>query len=325
MKKIAIVIPLYNEEGNLNKLVSELEAVIMTLKGRYTFEIIFVNDGSTDNSYQKACQIHSRYFSIKTIDLSRNFGKEAATSAGLHEAKANAVLIMDGDLQHPPRYIPKFIENWENGFQIIASRRISFEKRSIGKRIGSFLFYKILNIISDTEVVSKSTDFRLLDEQVVNELVRFTERSRMVRGLIDWMGFRKTYIEFEAPKRFAGTESYSLKALFRLAINSFTMFSMAPLRFAGYFGLFLCAVFGLLMAYMIFDRMTYNAMGFTSIAFIIVSNTLLIGIVLVCLGLIALYIGNIHIEVVNRPLYIIREIVRVQTNKKKHGAKIRNS
>lgn len=304
-KKITILIPVYNEEKNIENLIKKLNTVVADIKP-YLFEYVFVDDGSKDNSVNILENASKQDKRIKVIELSRNFGKEIALTSGLHHINSDALIIMDADLQHPPELIPQFIHEWENGFEIVATKRLEIQNRSFGKRLGSSLFYRIMNLISETQMEAGTTDYRLIDKKVIDILKSFTERNRMVRGLIDWMGFKKTFITFKAPDRMEGVAGYGYRKLFKLAVDSLTSFSLFPLRFAGYLGLFITTIAGLLLLYMIVAGYLLKVTIFTPLAFVVVANTLLIGIVLMSLGLVALYIGNIHVEVVNRPLFIIR-------------------
>jgi dolichol-phosphate mannosyltransferase len=220
---------------------------------------------------------------------------------------------MDADLQHPPAYIPEMIAKWEEGYEIVATRRTKSDRQPLVRRLGSNLFYWLLNSMSEFKMEPGTTDFRLLDRIVVDALKQFTENNRMVRGLIDWMGFKKTFIEFEAPDRHSGKPGYSYTRLFQLALNSFTAFSLMPLKLAGYLGMFVITAFGLLLAFMIADKFWMGGrFGFTPISFVIVTNVIMNGVVLACIGLVALYIGHIHTEVIGRPLYLIRKSVGVR-------------
>lgn len=305
-KRISIIVPLLNEAKNLPLLMKELQKQFVSLK-KYSFEIILVDDGSNDETVALLQLISRRRRSVKVLHLSRNFGKEIATSCGLHHSTGDAAIIMDADLQHPPRLIKKMIEYWENGYDVIYTVRKHSKGVTLFKRFCSYLYYRLMNLISEIKIESGSTDFRLLDKKVVEAFNHLTERSRFFRGMIDWLGFSRKKIEFQAPARKKGQPQYSFKKLFRLAVNSITAFSLVPLRIAGYVGLIItCACFGLLM-YMFYTRYYVDPKMFSSLAYVAVSNTLLIGIVLSCLGLIAIYVGKIHHETVNRPLYIVRE------------------
>lgn len=308
-KTISIIIPAYNESLSFDNFFGSLNRIIKNIMN-YNFEFIIINDGSSDDSIEVLKRLSVKDHRIIIIELSRNFGKEAAVTAGLHNCNGDAVIIMDADLQHPPDVIPKFITKYEEGFEIVSSIRTNFIKRSFLKKTASYLFYKLMSRVSEIEMISKTTDFRLLDRKVVDLFRSFTEHNRMVRGIIDWMGFKKAYVEFEAPPRFAGEAVYTYNKLIKLAVNSITSFSLLPLKLAGYLGIAITMVSGLGIILIIIDKMLFNYAGFTFLGFFMMLNTFLIGLVLSCLGLIALYIGNIHAEVVNRPLYIIKNIIR---------------
>lgn len=310
-RTITILIPCYNEEKNIEPLYHALMDVTSKLVN-YCFEYLFVDDGSQDSTVETLELLSEQNEKVKIIELSRNFGKEIALTAGIHEVNSDALIIMDADLQHPPYLISTFIEKWEEGYEIVATKRTEIENRSFIKKMGSKLFYKLINVMSETEMVSGTTDFRLLDKIVVEELKKFTERNRLVRGLIDWMGFRKTYIEFKAPDRLHGEAGYTLYKLFNLAMSSFTSFSLFPLKVAGYFGIFISTVFGGLFTWMLVDKYILFQKTFSPLSYVIVANTFFIGIVLVALGMTALYIGYIHTEVTNRPLFIIRKKVNIR-------------
>lgn len=305
-KRITILIPIYNESGNIRHLVEQIHEVIDGID-RYDFSILFVDDGSSDDSAAQLEELAAANPSIGVIELSRNFGKEAAVSAGIDALDCDSVIIMDADLQHPPQLIPALIRAWEEGYEVVATRRSSIERQPLARRAGSWLFYRLLNSISEFHMEPGTTDFRLLDRIVVDALKRFHERNRMVRGLIDWMGFRRTSIEFQAPARHAGKARYGYARLFALAFNSLTSFSLFPLKIAGYLGLTITAMFGALLLFMLFDKFGANRFGFTPLAVVTVTTAVMNGIVLTCLGLVALYIGHIHTETINRPLYLVRK------------------
>lgn len=308
-KLISLIVPVYNEERNIIPMYKTCKA-IMNENTQYNFELIFVNDGSKDASFAYVTKLALEDERIVGIDFSRNFGKELALTAGVQHCKGDAAIFMDADLQHPPALIPDFIKKWENGAEIVASIRKATKKKSFIKDIGSKVFYSIMNKNSDSPLTQNATDFKLIDKKVITILQKFTEHNRMFRGLIDWVGFKTEYVEFIAPERLHGEATYSLVKLVRLALNSMTSFSLFPLRLTGYLGMFLTFGSFILLCVMSIFKFIVKSNMFSSIAFVIVLNTLILGIILACLGLIALYIGQIRDEVVNRPLYVIREKIQ---------------
>jgi dolichol-phosphate mannosyltransferase len=305
-KLISIVIPVYCEEKNIERLYERLENIAKGLQ-RYRWEYIFVNDGSSDSSYMELQKLATMDKKVKVLNLSRNFGKEIALSAGVEASSGSAVITMDADLQHPPDLIPEIIKKWEHGTDVVGTIRKRIEKQPLMRRIGSRFFYWLMGKISQVEMVSQTTDFRLIDRRVADIFKMITEKSRMYRGIIDWMGFKKEYIEFDADARMEGIPGYSYKKLFGLAISSITAFSLFPLKIAGFLGVIITFFSSILLLIAFPTRFIFKSQFFSSLSIVVVINTFLIGIVLICLGLIALYIGNIHNEVVNRPLYVVKD------------------
>ena len=307
--RITIIVPAYNEEDNLPTFLDETKKVTNNLEG-YIWEFIFIDDGSNDSTWAVIAEMSIVHKNIRGLRLSRNFGKELALTAGILESteELDAAILMDADLQHPPSAITQLIQQWEQGFQVVTAQRKSI-KYSMWRKIGSTFFYFMLNHFSKLNIQEKATDFRLLDKQVLNALKAFPERNRFFRGIVDWVGFKKTSITFDSPNRIEGKSAFSFQSLSSLAINSFTSFSLMPLRFTGYLGLAVTTITSLLFIYMIITHLILKISIFTKLAYFVVFNTLLFGIVLAALGLIALYIGNIHTEVTGRPLYIVQDRV----------------
>ena len=310
-KRISIVVPVYCEARNLAKLWEEIQDATRGLY-IYDFEVLFVNDGSTDDSWTEATRLSSIDERVVAIDLSRNFGKEMALSAGIFHARGDAVICLDADLQHPPKYIPQMIRAWEEGAEVVEMVRKNSDHESLMRKVSSRLFYLILNRISDFSIQPQTTDFRLIDRKVAEAFNKISERQRMTRGLIDWLGFRKTKIQFIAGKRNVGDSVYSFRKLINLAIISFVSYSSLPLRFVLVVGCgtTLVSFLGLLWVGG-FTIWAPNVFHFTTMAFAIVFNTLLIGIVLSALGLVALYVNKIAEEVRERPLFVVREEFRL--------------
>ena len=307
--KIAIIVPAYNEEDNLRIFFKETNEIIQNLED-YTWEFIFIDDGSDDSTWRIIDEMSNFHKSVRGVRLSRNFGKELALTAGVLESteELDAVILMDADLQHPPSTIPQLVQQWESGHQIVTTQRKSI-RYSMWRKIGSNFFYFMLNNFSKLNIQQKATDFRLLDQQVVKVIKDFPERNRFFRGIIDWVGFKKTSIIFDSPGRTGGKSTFSFNGLFNLAVNSFTSFSLMPLRVTGYLGVAVTTISGILFLYMVISHLVLGLTLFTKLAYFVVFNTLLFGIVLVALGLIAWYIGSIHTEVSSRPLYIVQDRV----------------
>lgn len=313
---LSIVVPAYNESAGIQTfhetlLLPALAAVTERLAersmGADPYEIIYVNDGSTDDTLEKLQELAQGSTTTRVVNLSRNFGKEIATTAGIEVALGQAVLIMDADGQHPPAYISDFLSRWEAGVQVVVGVR-SNDAGGFFKTQGSRFFYRILNSISESQTVPRSTDFRLLDRVVVDEFLRFSERNRITRGLIDWLGFKRDYIEFEAPDRLAGEATYSMRKLVGLALNSFTTMSIKPLFAFGYLGLFitlLAFVAGLtiiVQQFLMGDPLGWDITGSAMVGILV---SFLVGVLLVAQGILAIYLSHIYVQAQGRPLYVI--------------------
>jgi len=304
-KLLSIIVPVYNEEKNIPLFYEKIQVILDKLN--YAWEIVFVNDGSCDKSILELNNISEKDSRVQVIDFSRNFGKEIAVTAGINNCQGVACIILDADLQHPIEKIPEFIEKWEAGAEVVVGVRKKNKGEGFVKKIGSYFFYKMINRISDMEIVTRATDYRLIDRVVIDAFNQLTEKNRMTRALIDWLGFRREYIYFEANERIHGVPSYSFWKLVRLAFNSMIAFSLFPLKLAGYLGVIITFFSGLLGIFIMVDRYLTKELHFSGSVILAVVILFLIGVVLVCLGLIALYIANIHAEVTNRPMYIIRK------------------
>lgn len=303
---ISIIVPVYNESANVPLLYQALQSIT---DPAYIYEFIFVNDGSRDDSLSVLQRLSDDDERVRVIDFSRNFGKELATTAGLHAASGDAALMLDADLQHPVELIPDFIAKWQAGADVVIGVRQAYSHESLFKKMTSWLFYKMFNAITETNSMPHATDFRLIDRVVIDEFKRFGEHNRITRGLIDWLGFRRDYIYFKSAERLNGVATYSVLKLIQLATNSFVSHSLFPLRLAGWLGIFITSLASMLMLFILIEQFSLHdplALHISGTAIIADFNLLLIGIVLMSLGLIALYIANIHDQVVDRPLYVIR-------------------
>ncbi len=315
LKTVSIVIPVYNEANNIDSLICKIEEEKEKLKGRYLFEVIFVNDGSTDKTYEIVTSMAKSRKYVKLIDLSRNFGNQIALTAGVQESSGDAVITMDGDLQHPPSVIPGLIAEWEKGYELVEGKRIDYRRHRFLTHIMSSIFFYMINHMSEIKLEKSVSDFRLMDRKVVRYFRQVAEKKRFVRGIISWMGFRKSYVEYQVPRRDEGHTTFSGWKLFRLAVTSLTSFSLLPLRIAAVLGIFITAVSSGLLILMGYTYFFISKVAFRPIAFFAVSNTLMGGLILICLGLISMYIGNMYEEVRNRPLYIVRERVNFKEDK----------
>lgn len=309
MKTISIIIPAHNEEKNISLVHQELKKVFAICPD-YAFNIFFVNDGSSDNTIGEIEKLAATDPHVNYIDFSRNFGKELATTAAMNNCQGDACMMLDADLQHPVNLIPEFLKKWEEGYEVVIGVRKTNKSDSLLKKIGSKLFYTIINWIAEVKVVPNATDFRLLDRTVINEFNRFTENNRMTRALIDWLGFKRAFIHFEANERLNGDASYSFWKLFKLALNSFISLSLLPLKLAGNLGIGITLFSGIAGTYIFFGKYLFHwhfASTFSDAENLAILILFLVGIILMSIGLLALYVANIHSEVINRPMYVIRK------------------
>ncbi len=304
---LSVIVPCYNESGNIAPFHNQLASVLNGLEPELVYELLYINDGSTDTTQSEISDLEKSDHKIRLITLSRNFGKEIAITAGMHHAKGSAVLSIDGDGQHPVELIPEFVKAWQEGNQVVVGMRSSNQGEGIVKRLGSKLFYRLINNVSGSELAEGSTDFCLIDRVVQAEFIKLTEHGRMTRGLIDWLGFKRTYISFEANPRLSGPASYSVRKLFHLAVNGFLSVSLTPLYFSLYTGLIilpLSVIMGVFCAFemLIGDPLGLNIHGTAFVAILILFS---VGLLLVSQGFTALYLSKVHTETQNRPLFVV--------------------
>jgi dolichol-phosphate mannosyltransferase len=312
MKTISFVIPVYQEQDNLGLMYEALQNMMKGQSDQYDWDVIFVNDGSHDGSGEILEELSQKESRCRVIELSRNFGKEIALSAGVDYANGDAVILLDADLQHPPDRITDMLLCWEDGFEVVEMVRTCTIGEPWLRRQGSTLFYKILKLLSSTDILAKTTDFRLLDRKVILALRRVEERQRMFRGIVDWLGFRKVRLDFEAPARQYGTPVYSYGKLLNLALNSFISYSSLPLKLIGVLGIGITVISGLVLFWMTAVTLVADEYwNITPMAFIVVFNIVLTGVILSALGLMSLYLSKIYSEVQNRPLYTIRRTINI--------------
>lgn len=309
-KYISIVIPVYNEDDGINSFHNDILLPALHDIKNYSFSVIYVNDGSRDKSLEKLHKLNSDGITLKIISLSRNFGKEVATTAGIFNAQGEATIIMDSDGQHPPAVLSDFIDKWEKGAQVVVGVRTKNHNEGMIKKYGSKIFYVLFNKISDNKLIPGATDYRLISDDVREEFIKLSESNRITRGLIDWLGFRRDYVEFSSPSRIAGDASYSFMQLVKLAVNSFVSLTLKPLFFFGYLGVFImCAslligLFIIIEQFLLGDPMNLNITG---AAMLTVFISFMVSLVLVSQAMIAIYLSHIYSASRNRPLFVINK------------------
>lgn len=300
----SVIIPCFNEEDNLNELINRLCNSLCNIID--SFEIIFINDGSTDTTLQKIKELALQNPCVKYLSLSRNFGHQIAVSAGLDHCRGEAVVIMDGDLQDPPELIPEMYNKYKEGFDVVYARRTRRNGESWFKKNTAKLFYRLLEHLTSYEIPLDAGDFRLIDRKVVEMLKQMPEQNKFLRGQIAWMGFRQTYVEFERDPRRYGKTGYSFRKMLDFALDGITSLSNRPLRlvtqagFAVSFLSFLILLYAL-GSHFILER---TITGWTSL---IISVAFLGGVQLLSIGIIGEYISRINKNILNRPLYIVEE------------------
>ena len=300
--EISIVVPMFNESEGLDAFFREVIPVLSGITGR--FEILCVDDGSTDDTYARAFAMHARDSRIRVVRLSRNFGKENALSAGLDMAVGAAVIPMDADLQDPPEVIPQLVAKWREGFEVVLARRISRDGEGFVKRATAGVFYKVLSKISPTDIPQNVGDFRLMDRRVVDALGQLQERSRFMKGIFAWLGFRQATVEYSRAPR-AGTEpKQTWGRLFALALDGIISFSALPLKIWTYFGLFVAAGAACYAVFIIIHTFTSgNSLpGYPSLIVVILFMN---GLLLTGIGVIGEYLARVFVEVKRRPIYLV--------------------
>jgi len=304
-KTITIVVPAYNEEENIKKMYDELQSIFKTLQSEYFFETIFINDGSQDKTETLLNELSEKDTAIKIINFSRNFGHQIAISAGIDMAEGDAIVIMDCDLQDPPSVLKDMIRRWEEGFDVVYAVRRSRKDTFFKKKTAS-LFYDLIHSIADLNIPKDTGDFRLLDKKVVLELRKFREKSRFMRGLTCYVGFKQTGVEFDRQERYAGKTHYSLNKMLKLSIDAITAFSYFPLKVAAWLGWGAASLSFAGILYALIRKMLYPQAVVSGWTAIIIAVFFLGGIQLIVMGMIGEYIGRIYTETKNRPLYIIK-------------------
>ncbi|MEN9598766.1 MAG: hypothetical protein RL596_1077 [Bacteroidota bacterium] len=302
-KTVSVVVPVWNERGNLPLLIEQVEAVFANLP--YKLSFIFVEDSSTDGTLDYIKQQAATHSHIFFISLTKSFGHQNALKAGLDRADTDAVIMMDGDLQHPPTLIPELIAHWEKGYDIVYTIRNDHQEIPLLKKRTSNLFYDVINNLSDIELEQGAADFRLMDKKVVSVFRTFTESDIFMRGLVKWMGFPQIGIEYTSALRFQGESKYTLKKMLRFALQGITSFSTRPLYVAAYLGLFFSLFSLLYIPYIIYSY--FFGTLISGWASVIATIAFFGGLQLMILGIIGMYLGKLFMQSKHRPHYIVKE------------------
>jgi len=303
--ELSLVVPMFNEAAGVDAFFARVEPVMEQIGA--TYEIVCVNDGSRDDTLARLLAHRARNPRIRVVDLSRNFGKDVALSAGLEHASGRAVIPLDADLQDPPELIAAMVKLWREGFHVVNARRVSRAADSLAKRGAALAFYRVFNWMAERPIPENIGDFRLLDRRALEAVLRMPERDRFLKGMFSWVGFRTTEVVFERPPREAGETKWNFLKLWHFAVSGITAFSTFPLRVWNYVGGFIavCAFFYasfLVLRTLVFGR---DVPGYASIMVVVL---FLGGIQLLSLGVLGEYIGRIYNEVKGRPLYIVNEL-----------------
>ena len=310
MKKVSLVIPMYYEELVAEECYKRVSKVLKGLQN-YQYEIIFINDGSKDKTLEILEDIASKDDTVKVISFSRNFGHQAAVTAGLKEVTGDVVVIIDADLQDPPELIPKMLELWEQGNQIVYGKRKKRDGESVFKLATAKMFYKTLNALSDVDIPKDTGDFRLVDRKVVDVMNSLPEHNKFLRGLWSWIGFKQLEFEYERKERFAGKTKYPLKKMLKLASDGIISFSSKPIKLVGMLGIISIVISFAILIYALisyFCNLNHLSAGWTSLMCAI---TFFAGVQLLSLWIISEYIGRIYDETKGRPQYIIEKRINI--------------
>lgn len=309
MNKVSLVIPVYCEEKVIEECYKRVKNIFNNIEN-YESEIIFVNDGSTDNSLNILSEIANKDKNTKIVSFTRNFGHQAAVTAGLKYVTGNAIVILDADLQDPPEEIPKMLQYWEDGYEVIYGKRKSRKGESVFKLFTAKMFYKTLNSLSDVEIPKDTGDFRLVDRRVVDTINMMPEHNKFLRGLFSWVGYKQISYEYERKERFAGKTKYPLKKMLKLASDGIIGFSTKPLKLVGELGILSIILSFAILAYSIVAFALGKAVtpGWTSI---MVTVTFFAGIQLLSLWIMSEYIGKIYDESKQRPQYIVDKTINI--------------
>ena len=304
-KDISVVVPIYFEEENIFPLYERIIGVVSE-EMNLDYEIIFVNDGSKDDSVQNIKQLIEQDQNIRLLNFSRNFGHQVAVTAGLEHTEGEVVVIIDADLQDPPELIRDMYEKYKQGYDVVYAKRKSRAGESFFKKKTAKLFYRVLDFMSDVDIPLDTGDYRLMSRRVVEQLNNMPEKNRFIRGLVTWVGYQQTYVEYNRDERHAGETGYSLSKMIKFSLDGITSFSTFPLKIATIFGVGISGISFIYILRIIYLKLftEKTIQGWSSI---MVSNLFLGGIILLTLGILGEYIGRIYTELKSRPQYIIKD------------------
>lgn len=307
-KKISLVAPFYNEEAGVARFFERINIVFSSVRDRYDIEVVCINDGSRDNTLNELIRAHESDLSIRIIDFSRNFGKEAAITAGLDFAVGDAVVPIDSDLQHPPEVILEMLQKWEEGFEVVLAKRVDRTTDHSIQKFAAKTFYEVSRKITHVEIPADVGDFRLMDRKVVEALKAMRESCRFMKGLFAWVGFRTTVVDYRVAPRGHGQSSFNLWKLWNFALDGITSFSTVPLRMWTYFGAGVSLMAFLSGLYLILKTWIFGAdtPGYASIMVAILFSS---GIQLIGIGILGEYLGRVFFETKRRPPYVVREVI----------------
>jgi glycosyltransferase involved in cell wall biosynthesis len=306
-KNISVIVPCFNESGSLRHFVDRFRP-LLSRHPQYAFELVFVNDGSSDDTLAHIRALCKAEKWVKGINLTRNFGKEAAMTAGLHHAQGDAVVFMDADLQHPPEVISDFLALWEQGHEVVVARRTSRNTDSRAYKLFARFFYRINNMISDVKLSEHEGDFRLIDRKVADKLRQLRESRRFMKGLFAWVGYEPVFVEYEVARRFNGVSSFNKWRSWNFALEGITSFSTVPLRIWSYLGgLVLLIGLGYLVV-IVFEAINYGVVtpGYVTL---LAAEVGFSGVLMIGIGILGEYVGRIYMEVKQRPAYLVKETV----------------
>jgi len=316
MKLLSIIVPCYNEQEVIKETNRRLNSIIPMIA--MDIEIIYVNDGSYDNTPTMLRELADEAKNVKVINFSRNFGHQMAITAGMDYADGDAIVVIDADLQDPVEVISDMVDQWRNGYDIVYGKRIERRGETIFKKATAKTFYKLLHMLSDATIPVDVGDFRLIDRKVVDALIKMPERTRYVRGLIAWLGFESTFVEYSREPRFAGETKYSVPKMIKLGLDGIFSFSYKPLKIASVFGGTVSIISFMFLLYILIQKLI-NSITVSGWASLMAVLLFMCGMILLILGIIGEYIARIYEEVKARPQYVISNSIGISTDKSRRS------